>query len=210
MDLRLDIINSGIKFIGITGPCGSGKSTAAKAIHAYFPNSIILSGAYYHYKATVENKELARSVFGRTFDSVPEVFEHYFQNTSVEGLFKRWNTLAGPHVSEMFMQDIRSLLNQNSTPNPIIGDYFLLNTLAGVWNLTTHKITIEAPLEQIVNNQVGRKVVDEVSLQHDVLLEGLYVGRPGVIIKNTGNLSEFENKVKKYCEIIGTDSSKIF
>ena len=196
------------KFVGIKGPSGAGKSTAARIIQGQFPNSIILSGSNYHYKSTLEDEKLSKEVFGRTFNSIEEVLNHYLENEDAD-LLRKWNVSSRPYISEMYLQDMDGLLNQNLIPNPIIGEWVLLNTLTDVWGLATNRFSIDAPFEQISANTYAREGDDKSELRYGALEEWYDVGERPTRIMNDSSISEFERKVKDYTQTIG-EPNKIF
>ena len=195
-------------FIGIKGPSGAGKSTAAKIIHEQTPNSIILSGANYQYKATLEDEALSKKVFSRTFNTIQEVLEYYLLNESAE-LLRNWNIEARPYMSEMYLQDINSLLNQNVIPSPIIAEWVLLNILEDVWGITTHKLSIDALPQKLSSNTLNREGVDNSELRNLSLEEWYNIGEQGVSLSNNDSLETYKKQVKDFYATI-SEPSKIF
>jgi len=209
---KQDIIDAGVTFIGLKGPAGSGKTTATKVMRQHFQDALVLPGSHYHYKATVEDGKLSKSVFGRTFNSESEALQYYLENESAE-LLVSWITKSLPCINDMYKGDIKKLLSQNFIPNPIIADWAFANALEDVWGLTTNKLGVSATQEVIARNQGIREGKDTSSIRSAMAF--LYgVGEPAdMIIENliSDDLTDYNDKVKKYCDsIIVNDSSKIF
>lgn len=204
-----DLIKAGIRFIGVAGPSGAGKTTAVNIMHAYYPHAIVLPGDYYMAKAPVVDKELAMRIFGRTFNSLKEFFEYFNQNETA-ALVKKLFDMTRPYVTEMYLRDISNLLKQNHVPNPIIADYVYLNAMPEIWDLVTDKIKISSPFERIQKNITAREGgIDRSKTRHEYGIE-LYDLGGGTTIYNNGTLAEFEESILNICKTFIDVPSKIF
>ena len=87
-----DLLERGIRLIGVKGPSGSGKTKATSVMRECFPQSVVLPGDHYLVKAPVVNKKLAKNIFGRTFENEKELLDYFYQNESTE-MLEKWNIL---------------------------------------------------------------------------------------------------------------------
>jgi len=205
-----DIVDAGIRLIGIKGQSGVGKSTAADTIRNNSKHSIVLPGDFYLFQVALENNKLAEQIYGRTFSNMDEIIEHFFRHESTD-LIRKNCTLTIPYVEEMFLHDIGNLLKQKFIPNPIIAEHHLLNLHEQVWALTTDKMSIRAPIEVLARNQIIREGQDTSEKRRAALPTEWYdVGEQGTIINNTGSLAAFKKKVKSFYQSIDIGQSKIY
>jgi len=209
---KQDIIDAGIRIIGIKGQSCSGKSEAATVIKEHFKNAFAFRVDFYMFNAVVEDDELARQIYGRgKFTDANEALAYWFGIESVEAIRKN-GELTKLYVEKMLLKDIASLLKQTYVPNPIIIESFALPLYPKICDLITDMLLIWAPKNVLERNQINREGNSTTAeIRTTALPLNMYTsGKQGKIILNTGSLEDFKTKVKDFCNSIPIESNRIF
>ena len=202
---KQDFIDAGVRFIGIKGMSGSGKTTASLVMRDYFKKSILLPRDYYTMIALVNNTKLANKLFGRTFNNVQEAVEAVMRIESVDK-FRKHITETIPEVEELIHHDLCSILNQNYTPNLIITEGIAYSAYDRIWGLATDKLTtIRAPKKR-AKSLILREGRNTSPMRTAALFDLEQDGEQGTILTNNGKLISFEKKIIQFCKTIDVPS----